>query len=320
MTEPTNHWKLGLFVVVGGMLMMTSFVYLGSRSLNKESVSYVSYFDESVTGLEVGSPVRFRGVTVGSVTRIDIAPDRRNVEVSYELVVSVIGGLGLAADKGEHTKLKMPPGLRAQLGSSGLTAVKYVLIDYFDTKDHPMVKLTFPVPERYIASTPSTMKNIEESVVRAIDKFPVLAQELEKITNQVNELLVSVAGQHIPERVAGSLGNLDRTLAIMRSKLEGIDTQGLSTEARATLATLSATMTRAQLMMERLDGERGVFVSVQRASDSIGDIAGEARGYRPELSDALRDLREAADALRLLAETLEMDSDMLLKGRAKVSE
>ena len=320
MTEPSNHWKLGLFVVVGGMLMMAAVAYLGTRSFNKESVSYVSYFDESVTGLEVGYPVRFRGVTVGKVTKIDVAPDHRNVEVSYELVVSVIGDLGLAKDKGEDTKLKTPPGLRAQLGSSGLTAVKYVLIDYFEVKDHPAAKLTFPVPDRYIASTPSTMKNIEESVVRAIDQFPVLAEDMKRITSQVNELLAVVAGQHIPERVAGSLDNLDQTLAIMRTKLEGVDTQGLSTEARATMTTLSATMTRAQEMMERLDGERGVFVSVQRASDSIGDLAGEARGYRPELSETLRDLREAADSFRQLAETLETDSDMLIKGRAQVGE
>jgi ABC-type transporter Mla subunit MlaD len=320
MNEPSNHWKLGLFVVVGGTLIMTAFVYLGSRSLNKESVSYVSYFDESVTGLEVGSPVRFRGVTVGKVSKIDVAPDRRNVEISYELVVSVIGELGLAADKGEHTKMKVPPGLLAQIGSSGLTGVKYVLIDYFDSEDHPAATLTFPLPERYIPSTPSTMKNLEESVVRAIDKFPAIAEDMQKITNQVNDLLVAVAGQHIPERVASSLDDLDRTLAVVRQKLEGVDTHGLSSDARATLSTLSATMTRAQVTMERLDGERGVFVSVQRASDAIGDVAGEARGYRPELSDALRDFREAADAFRQLTQTLEIDSDMLIKGRAQVRE
>ncbi|MEP7125951.1 MAG: mammalian cell entry protein, partial [Byssovorax sp.] len=63
MSAPTNHWKLGLFVVVGVVLTLTTVAVLGARSLRKEVSRYVSYFDESVQGLEVGSPIKFRGVT-----------------------------------------------------------------------------------------------------------------------------------------------------------------------------------------------------------------------------------------------------------------
>ena len=79
-------------------------------------------------------------------------------------------------------------------------------------------------------------------------------------------------------------------------------------------------MTRAQELMARVDGDNGVLSSVQRASDSIGDVAVDARGYQAELSDTLREVGEAANAIRVLADSLELDSDMLLKGRSKASD
>ncbi|HET6339943.1 MAG TPA: MlaD family protein, partial [Polyangiales bacterium] len=85
MSTPTNHWKLGMFVVVAMLIAVGGVVYFGTRRLPKETVTYASYFDEAVTGLETGSPVKFRGVNVGNVTSIAVAPDRRHVQVNFDL-------------------------------------------------------------------------------------------------------------------------------------------------------------------------------------------------------------------------------------------
>ena len=68
MANPTNHWKLGLFVVVGFCAAVATAVFFGAQSLRNETVRYKTYFDESVQGLEVGSFVKFRGVTIGTVS------------------------------------------------------------------------------------------------------------------------------------------------------------------------------------------------------------------------------------------------------------
>jgi ABC-type transporter Mla subunit MlaD len=65
-TTATNHWKLGLFVLVGLFVMFGALFWLGARRFQRTSFPAVSYFDESVQGLDVGSPVKFRGVTVGT--------------------------------------------------------------------------------------------------------------------------------------------------------------------------------------------------------------------------------------------------------------
>src|SRR5690349_13355706 len=95
MTQPANHWKLGLFIVSGLFLVLSAVLYFGSRALTKETVTCHSYFDEAVTGLEVGSPTKFRGVTIGHVSQIQVAPDLRHVEIDYEIERNALERLGI---------------------------------------------------------------------------------------------------------------------------------------------------------------------------------------------------------------------------------
>src|SRR5699024_10296124 len=81
----TNHWKLGLFVVAALAIALATVVALGLRRLNRAADPLVTYFDESVQGLDVGSPVKFRGVTLGNVQSISVAPDHLHVEVWMRL-------------------------------------------------------------------------------------------------------------------------------------------------------------------------------------------------------------------------------------------
>ena len=96
MSAPTNRWKLGAFVVGSVLVGLAAAVVLTAQTMQVVTVTYASYFDEAVTGLEVGSPVRYRGVKIGKVSAIDVAPDRRHVEIIYSLGVEALNRLGLA--------------------------------------------------------------------------------------------------------------------------------------------------------------------------------------------------------------------------------
>ena len=129
MAAPTNHYKLGLFVLMGFGLAIAAAVLLGVASTRKETVKYHSYFNESVQGLDLGSPVKFRGVSIGNVSAIEIAPDHRMVDVVSELDTADIKRMGLTEEgKGKpgHERFAIPPDLRAQLGSQGITGVIFL--------------------------------------------------------------------------------------------------------------------------------------------------------------------------------------------------
>ena len=92
--QTANHWKLGLFVVLGVGTALGAAIWLSASDFSERKV-FVTYFDEPVHGLSVGSPVTFRGVPIGSVTRIAVAPDRRHVEVTSEIRADRLAGGGL---------------------------------------------------------------------------------------------------------------------------------------------------------------------------------------------------------------------------------
>jgi ABC-type transporter Mla subunit MlaD len=327
MSAPSNHWKLGLFVIIGFGVFLAVLVFLGAQSLEKETITYKTYFDESVQGLDMGSPVKFRGVTIGNVSEIGIAPDRRHVEVSSDIIVSQLVSLRLldTAPKkrplhiGQKplVTLAVPPDLRMQLGSAGITGVKYIAIDFFDVSTNPPPELPFPLPENYVPSASSTMKNLEDAVVKAVDRFPEIADQLLATMRQISLLLGDINHEKLPARASETLGRAGEVMAELQGAIKQANLGKLSGEAGKTIAELNVAVTRLGNVLERIDGEQGLLASAQRATDSIGDLAGGAKGLGSELEDTLRDVREAVDSIQRLADSLDTDSDMLLKGRAK---
>jgi paraquat-inducible protein B len=317
MSAPTNQWKLGAFVVGSVLVGLAAAIVLTAQTMQVVSVTYASYFDEAVTGLEVGSPVRYRGVKIGKVSAIDVAPDRRHVEIIYSLGVKALNRLGLAGtSRGKETRILLPPDLRVQIASTGLTGTKYLQIDFFQTAGTSPPLLPFPVPENYIPAIPSTMKNLEDAVVRAVDMMPLLAEELGGMVARANVLLDHVNRRGLPDKVAAALDNTNQLVVNVRSKLAQLRVDELSRDGAATLKGLSAALAKMERVLDRLDGNEGLFASVQRTSDSWSDVAGPRLGGN--IDDTGRDLREAAVAVRQLVEALQRDPDMLIKGKAKV--
>jgi len=294
MSAPTNHWKLGAFVVCATLVGLAAAVVLTARTLQVLTVPYTSYFDEQVTGLEVGSPVSFRGVKIGDVSAIDVAPDRRHVGVTYSLGVAVLRRLGLAGvGTGKKTRISVPPELRVQIASTGLTGTKFLQIDFFDTGGTPPPVLPFPLPANYIPATPSTMKSLEDAAVRAFEQIPDLARDLRGSVARVNLLLDDVNRRGLPGKAVATLDGADQLMA----RLDGA-------------------VVKLDRLLDRLEAKDGLLASVQRSSDALGDMAGP--GLVANMDETGRDVREAAVALRQLVEALERDPDMLLKGKAKV--
>lgn len=316
MSAPTNHWKLGAFVMGSVLLGAICVAVLGARAFQTQTVSYRSYFDEQVTGLQIGSPISFRGVKIGDVSGIDIAPDRRHVEITYELGTKVLGRLGLAGTTtGSGTRISVPDNLRVQLGSSGLTGTKFLQLDFFDVTHMPVPTLPFEVPENYIPATPSTMKNVEEAVIRGVEMLPVLTAKIAELLGRVDMILADVHGNQLPQKAAMTITSANETLLLLKSKLHQLNVDELSGESTAALKNVNVILARLDKTLERVDGENGLVASIQRVSDSVGDVTGG--GLDRDLESTLREVREAAVGIRRLVDALERDPDMLLKGKGQ---
>jgi phospholipid/cholesterol/gamma-HCH transport system substrate-binding protein len=318
-STPANHWKLGLFVVVGVCAAAGSFFFFGARAFSTETVSYKTFFNESVQGLEVGSPVKFRGVTIGSVDSIDIAPDRRHVEVTYELGVKVLDALGLAVEKrlGQKRRLFIPPDLHAQLAASGITGVKFIQMDFFAEKTNPPIELPFALPENHIPAVGSVLKNLEDSVVRVVDGFPEVMRQVLVVLDRISAIVTDIEGQHLPEQVSQTLTGLKLVLASVNRVAIDLEPGALSKEARAVLANINTAVVSLNEVLARVGGDRGLAASLQHTSDSLGAMSQNASAVGPAIEDVSREVQSAARAVQRLAEAIELDPDMLIKGRGK---
>ena len=285
-TTATNHWKLGLFVVTAIATMIGAAFWVGAHRFQRETFQAISYFDESVQGLNVGSPVKWRGVTIGTVSDLTVAPDRRHVQVTADIFVDAWKRLGLALPKrGEDF---IDPNLRVQLASSGITGIRFLQIDFFDPGRHPPPQLPFAAPWNYVPSTPSTLKNVEDLAIETLNKLPTVEDQISGALVDARKTLVSVDA-----------------LATQLQKDDGAF-HTLLVQLRSTAARLERSIQEAQLGT--------TTASLRSTSGRVGDAAAGVNDLRSELASSLVALRETLEAVRALADSLERDPSALVRG------
>jgi paraquat-inducible protein B len=320
MSTPANHFKLGLFVVVGFVVAIGAAIIFGRLLARRDMIRYHSYFNESVQGLDMGSPVKFRGVTIGHVSSIEIAPDHRMVDVVSELDTKEVIRMGLTEAGRElgAERFAIPPDLRTQLNSQGVTGVKYVAIDFFDVVSTPPPHLPFRVPKnQYIPAAPSMMKNLEDTITRAMDRLPDMVDAVVMIMKRIDGLFATLERQDVSGKAVATLGHADDVMSTLQRTLGRVDRQDLGSKAAVTLTELNVAVDKLNRVLDGLSDNKGLLASAQRATDAFGDVGRAGQSTQRELETTLRDVGEAAEAIRALVNALERDPDMLLKGKAK---
>jgi ABC-type transporter Mla subunit MlaD len=293
MAARANYVKIGLFVILGAGAAIAFAIVLGVLSARREIVSYESYFAESVQGLEVGAPVKARGVMIGRVGKISFAPDHRMVAVRSDLDISTLNSMGVKAER-------PPPEVRAQLTSQGLVGTRFLALDVFDPATHPAPVLTFAPPERYIPATRSLQKTLEDSAATTLER---LAQIMDTI---------------VRDDVAGKLGSVvthtDEALTELGHALEQVDREKLPARATRAIDAARSALEKVNGALGGGDGDAGLISSAQRTLGSFGEVGRNAGVTARDLGATLNEVRGAAAALRSLAEELERNPDMLVKG------
>jgi len=287
-TTATNHWKLGLFVVVGVVAMMGALFWLGARRFQRTAFPAVSYFDESVQGLDVGSPVKFRGVTVGTVADITIAPDHRHVQVTSDIYVDAMQRLGLGDRAPRQGEEFINPLLRVQLVSAGITGVRFLQTDFFHPQRYPEPVLPFEPPWNYVPSAPSTLKSIGDTATEVLNRLPLLEERISETLLTMNTTLGSV--NRFVSGLQDENGSFDRLLVQLRGTTLGLG----STVEEAKLADTTT--------------------SIRTAAANVATAANGFEDMREELQSSLGTLRETLDAFRSVADSLERDPSILLRG------
>lgn len=226
-----NYAKIGFFVLAGAALTMLAIGIAGARVFNKRAVLAETYFTESVTGLDIGSPVKYRGVPVGEVKSIGFVYSEygipsgqsltyagaRQIMVVMALDPERFGLLG-AQDAEAVLETLVKQGLRVKIAMSGVTGLAFLEMDYLQPGKEPLAveELSWAPRHPYIPATLSTMTTIKKAI---------------------DDVFVKLSAIDLPE-----LGKeLLSTLALVQNKLNNVDFTALSNEATLMLHELRDT-------------------------------------------------------------------------------
>jgi paraquat-inducible protein B len=251
MSQRANYFKLGLFVIgsiVAGILVL---VIIGSGRWFERKVIIETYFKESVQGLDIGSKLKYRGVTIGEVTRItftytkyqlDLPITQRDRYVLVEATVQprLLGGRAAAGDmtNPENAQMEVEKGLRLRLAPQGITGLSFLEMDYIEPP--PGVLPISWTPENvYIPSAPSTFTAVVNAAQDIMEKLHRIDLEatiarIDKLLETTNDRVAAIDTKKLTERA-------DRTLAKMETALDSLQVKKLSDEAQGLLVDLRAT-------------------------------------------------------------------------------
>src|SRR4029077_19329466 len=119
-----------LFIVVTLAVVLATSVLFIQRMKSREAIRFVTYTTENVTGLDISSPVRYRGVSVGRVTDVRVDPRGILVEINFEVFLGRLNEIGMNVSRiRQIADPGMFPRLRAQLTANALTGEAYLLLD-----------------------------------------------------------------------------------------------------------------------------------------------------------------------------------------------
>jgi phospholipid/cholesterol/gamma-HCH transport system substrate-binding protein len=289
MVQRRVYFLVGLFVTLGLMLGAAAVIWLGASKYFQKGSMYVTYFDESVQGLQVDSIVKFRGVDIGTVRKIGVAPDQRLVEVVMKIDVKDFNVNGVVA----------------KLTLAGITGIVYVELDRRKPVEQAVEPKTFHPPHPVIPSVPSNIKQIESAIndlmerVRQID-FTAIARQITQAATSLNNFVNSDQAR----KIVRDAGTATAKLADAAEKMDNFLAGGSLDEA---VATAREAVKEARGVIER--------ARVEIEHTDIGKTAGKVdrlvEGTSARVDSALTEVEITAETLRRTADSVEELADRL---------
>ncbi len=335
MSTKVSKTAIGAFVLGAIVLLVAGVLVLGSGKFLTTKHYYVTYFQGSVKGLNVGSPVMFRGVKVGAVSDISIMAD----PATRTLEIPVVFDLEVEKVQGASPELRRDPkfidkavkefGLRTQLQTqSFVTGQLMVALDFFP--DTPVRYVGLSKKYHEIPSIPTSLqqlqktlenlpfKEIVESLNHTLGEIDRVVSDIDakKTTRTIEAGIhdVQILVRHVNEKIDPLVDNLTQTSTAARGTLDQAKTTFAQAEKTLALkegvpgeiaASLKETLAKSSASLDQLRAALGTY---EKLAERNADL-----GY--SVNKTLIELESTSRSVRSLADYLERHPEALIKGK-----
>lgn len=280
METNANYVAVGAFVMACMLALVVALLWLTGAQYSQEFVYYQTYFTGPVTGLGNGTAVKYNGIDVGRVSKLDFDPDDpKKVIVTMQL----------------NPELKLHEDSEASIASEGLTGGSYVEIDG-GKKDSPFLTRQYGQKYPVIKSKPSTLQELAQSA-------PALVAKLNRVGDKLNALL---SDDNI-KSFSDTLANLRTTTGVLSHRSADLD------ETLVNLKTASASLNG------DLGQMKSTLIHADDAIGKIGKLTVDADNVvngdtAAQLSELVAQSRSLVTSLKRLSNELDRQPTKLIFG------
>jgi ABC-type transporter Mla subunit MlaD len=298
MSQKPNYFRIGLFIIVALAILTGGLIALGAGQMFRPRIYIETYVDGTVQGVDVGSPVKFRGVPIGRVSSINFTfneygspsqVDRFNyVRILMEIDREMFPGM-FSENLTPVIEKNVEQGLRARIEPQGITGINYIEINYVnDPSQFPSLAVDWKPHYYYIPSAPGQLTNMLDSVnniMRQIEQLNIGGMST-SITDLLANLNKAVTGADITKVSA----DLQTLLGELRNALQAANVGTLSEDARRMIEGVEKSNAQLQAVLKNLEPAtrinasqiRALVQNLTTASENFAQFSAEVKG-KPSL-------------------------------------
>lgn len=242
------YLRIGSFAIMGIILVITGVLIIGAGKLFEKTIYVETYFDESIQGISVGSPVKYRGLQIGYVDQIkfvnEIYPEHRvngnNAYNRYIYVLVAITNSILTASpaRGMSSSIKkdIQDGLRFKLALQGLTGTAYLELNYIDPKKATDLPMDWKPIHYYIPSALSPLSLVSDNVQYILEELKRV--DVKRLFDSIQELTDVTA--HAVQKVDNLLGRSSQKIRSIVNNVQAIteDLKDVASQSKASPSSL----------------------------------------------------------------------------------
>ncbi|MBV9492510.1 MAG: MCE family protein [Verrucomicrobia bacterium] len=330
MSQKANPTLIGAFLFGAIFIAVGAIIFFGSTSLFTKKQVFLTYFNQSVSGLAPGANVKFKGVTIGQVTKVLLSlrgpTQPPYVKVLYEVnpeVVLTRAGTEVDLSNPRLHEKRVENGLRAKLDFESLISGQlYVSLDFYQNASTPAVPVD-PRDEHYliIPSEPSNIEAIITDVTKAVSNLANV--DFVSLAKEVQDLVVS-ARSGIDAMHLDKLGDsLNRTSDSLNKLVSGPELQGTLNSLHASFDQLAVTLKNldadvspaAKNLNPTLEEAQRTLATIQKTVANLNTMLRPNSGLRYQLDASLSQIGSAAASIQNLSDFLQRHPNSLLFGR-----
>lgn len=273
MASHKTKFTVGLFVFFGIIIAVFAFIWLGMSHFLEKGQYYAIYFNESVQGLDIDSPVKYRGVPIGRVVKIEVAPDSKLIEV----IVKIDSGW------------KLDSNIVAQLSVVGITGNMLIELD-LKGKGEPDKSPVLNFPSKYpiISSKPSNISEIMQGIDDLLSQIRTI--DLKGISGKIKETLDNFNKMIADANIKALSKNLELSLEDIGNIVEKKRWDRILSSVEEAMKRLESMVSKADRSMGKLDTS---FSTIERITT----------GNEKTIDQAITDFKTAMEKVNRLLDT-----------------